>query len=275
MKKILAFLTVLTAIFCTACGHDNDTTDYGNSVEETQTVTKTETEPASELVEGDIIEINGKKHKVVDFDDEIDAMYNTAASYIDLKESKIPEKLKTVPDNWVTVTKLGISLKVPADYTETEVDGSPMVTVCTEDSKEAEIVFASVEETEETAQSPEDIEKAKEAFASIGVECDGTRAGMYRALLSISREDADNAPEEYRETLYLMGLHFMFKDAVFIVERDNANIFVSHMPTKLTNDGKHLFIGEITKNGEPVSTYAVVSKDMDTALQIAATVETE
>lgn len=107
MKKILAFLTVLTAIFCTACGHDNDTTDYGNSVEETQTVTKTETEPASELVEGDIIEIDGKKHKVVDFDDEIDAMYNTAASYIDLKESKIPEKLKTVPDNWVTVTKTG------------------------------------------------------------------------------------------------------------------------------------------------------------------------
>lgn len=287
MKRTLAILTVITAVFCTACGHDTAETDYAASTEETQAVTEKETEesteapteeqtePVSELVEGDVIEIDGKKHKVVDFDDEIAAMYNTMGSYLDLKESKIPEKLKNIPENWETVTRYGISLKVPTGFTETEMDGNPMLTVCTEDGTEVEIAFSLVEETEETLQSPEEIEKITEAFASIGVECDGTRESIYRAALSISREDADNAPEEYREKLYMTGAYLMFKDGAFIVERDNADIFIFHVPTKIADDGKHIFMGEITKNGETVSTYAVVSEDMDTALQIAATAETE
>ena len=149
-------------------------TDYAASTEETraateketeestETATEEQTEPVSELVEGDVIEIDGKKHKVVDFDDEIDAMYNTMGSYLDLKESKIPEKLKNIPENWETVTRYGISLKVPTGFTETEMDGNPMFTVCTEDGTEVEIAFSLVEETEETLQSPEEIEKITE-----------------------------------------------------------------------------------------------------------------
>ena len=104
---------------------------------------------------------------------------------------------------------------------------------------------------------------------------DGTKASLYRALLTVTPDDVDNADDETRSTLIEMGTELLYIDEAYIIEKEDAEVFIFHHRIPAADEGKdkEFYEALIFDSDDKQRDVRVFCDDKDTALRIAATAD--
>lgn len=253
MKKLIAILAAAVLLALTGCGINAD-------------------EPAP--TEETTAETTGRSLE------EIFAKIRTEslAGY-SISVSELPEGTHEVPADWTGFTDSGISLKLPAEP-EASVEDDVTTFNLKVDGSDAELIFESTEAAEKrlgdaviTLDSRIDVYQA--AFEKLGIPFDGTKASLYRALLTVTPDDVDNADDETRSTLIEMGTELLYIDEAYIIEKEDAEVFIFHHRIPAADEGKdkEFYEALIFDSDDKQRDVRVFCDDKDTALRIAATAD--
>ena len=145
---------------------------------------------------------------------------------IDMTAQAIPET--AIPDDWKEITDGNIALMVPSD-----MEGK-RIKYATSDN-ENYVMFMGVQEWERYDESFSDEEypqlngeNLRNAFADVGIEFDGSRRDLYRALLETTSAVRTDENAESFETIALMKsqvLGNLFPE-VFVSETADGPVYV-------------------------------------------------
>ena len=194
-----------------------------------------------------------------------------------LSVSELPEDAREVPADWVDFTDSGISVKLPAEPEKTVEDGDTSF-IADVDGYEAELVLESTDvvgERLETVNMLLDSRKEdyQAVFEKLGIPFDGTRASMYRALLTVTPDDVQNSDEHTQTILSEMGSYLFWIDEAYILERENAEVFIFHYSISLLDEDMEYYDACIFDSDGKERDLTVYCSDKDTALRIAATAD--
>ncbi|MBQ8961003.1 MAG: hypothetical protein IJ071_07280 [Ruminococcus sp.] len=289
MKRLTILLAA--ALLLTGCG-DYDSSPgaeaESSSEEVTEEVTEEETEPETEELtdaptayiddEGSIV-IDGKKYKdgSSELQEKVDNMMESMASYLDLEPYKVPEEYRTVPEDWQRVSHYGMSISCPADSVQ-EDNGFGVVytsqscgSVTMLDDPDAEPEDSDLAELTEEYLEREKEKKAR-AFEALGLGYDGSDRSYMRNYLLLTREEVDALEdEELRDTIYGMGAGFMFYDRVFMIPREEYDVYIMRFGEKYLEEGQVGFMIDLLTDDKEYTALAA-GGDLETAMRIASSI---
>ena len=247
-----------------------------------------EEEPTTEIMtdeNGDeytLMDIDGQKVKVATgLEKKIDEITKSLLQDIYITGISMPETALTPPTDWTSLTKNGLTLKLPDGFTEEAEDDYGMIpytfkynkvkgTVSVDTASEAEKAESSKKSNEALL---EDYEKTKELFAKFGLDYDGTEHSLYRNLLAITRNDIENADDEVKNDLSSYGIYMMFYEKAYTIEKDGSDIYVFQCKKVLDENGQTFYAVYIFNDDGKEEFFDIQCSDLSTALKIAGSAE--
>ncbi len=229
-----------------------------------------------------LIDIDGQKVKVATgLEKKIDEITKSLLQDIYITGISMPETALTPPTDWTSLTKNGLTLKLPDGFTEEAEDDYGMIpytfkynkvkgTVSVDTASEAEKAESSKKSNEALL---ENYEKTKELFAKFGLDYDGTEHSLYRNLLAITRNDIENADDEVKNDLSSYGIYMMFYEKAYTIEKDGSDIYVFQCKKVLEENGQTFYTVYIFNDDGKEDAFDILCSDLSTALKIAGSAE--
>ncbi|MDO4862543.1 MAG: hypothetical protein Q4A05_00130 [Ruminococcus sp.] len=251
MKKLIAILAAAALLALTGCGITADVP-----------APTVETPPETTTL--------SPEEKIEKF------MANNLKRYA-MSVSELPEDAREVPADWIDFTDSGISVKLPAEPEKTVEDGETSF-VLDVDGSDVELVFESAEAAEKRLEvldmlRDSRMEVYQAAFEKLGIPFDGTKASFYMALLSITPDDVEKADDYTQTILSEMGSELFWINEAYIIERENAEVFVFHYSISIMDDDTEYYEACIFDSDGKQRDVSVYCDDKDAALRIAATAD--
>lgn len=264
MKK--AFIAVITAAAAMAtvtvsCGKKE------NSTSAPEIVTTSETVSEADTTESDM--------------DESDAEYREdmelkAEEGVDITPQPFPE-CGEVPDDWQEISYEGVSMRIPSDLAESEMEVSYVKEYHKEDDgfRQAYIVekmearsgflknFRFPELTEEVV---------KDSFADLGIDYDGSRLSMFKAALSLTsalRTDDNDMSFKNAE----LAKEFLLSDNSEVYYRQINGHDVYYLKRDKGKDGFWCFSAEIFVDDNSYYSAEVIGGTPEEALMMCSTID--